>query len=51
MVGDTVREIERLLGICGIAKGFRPRMLINIKNVKKVYIEIYLRFGNYFEME
>jgi hypothetical protein len=35
MDGDAVREIERLLGIVVIAKGFRPRMLINIKNVKK----------------
>jgi hypothetical protein len=35
MDGDAVREIERLLGICVIAKGFQPRMLINIKNVKK----------------
>ena len=39
MDGDAVREIERLLGIFVIAKGFRPRMLINIKNVKKRYIE------------
>jgi hypothetical protein len=35
MDGDAVREIERLLGIVVIAKGFRSRMLINIKNVKK----------------
>ena len=34
-----MREIERLLGIVVIAKDFRPRMLINIKNVKKRYIE------------
>ena len=39
MDGDAVREIERHLGIFVIAKGFRPRMLINIKNVKKRYIE------------
>ena len=28
MVGDIVREIELLLGIRAIAKGFRPRILI-----------------------
>jgi hypothetical protein len=39
MDGDAVREIERLLGIVVIAKCFRPRMLMNIKNVKKRYIE------------
>jgi hypothetical protein len=38
MDGDAVREIERLLGIVVIAKCFRPRMLMNIKNVKKRYI-------------